>query len=376
MGSICQLAGASGVQPGASSTVSTDFTSGPVTGAGTFSVNALGSPPDQLITLNLGDPTTWTCSCPSSCRYGVTVSNPGTSGINYFVSQARASWFQTVGGDVHANNGGGGILPAIRNPLSSICSGACKPYTSLRDTLSTINSSGIISYNNGSVDTWSDYGKQTYNLDEDDRHLLVDSNHNKPIENFAYFWRRFELRPQEVGGVSDDFEFDYYDAAKPTDPPLDNRPAYYHPGDMTISSSPWNVGVGEKLTIFVDGNLTIENTTTVTPGGFLAFIVKGDIIFPATFGDPDPAATAALVQGVFIANGTIDVQSLGGTNQDLKFIGEGTFAGLSGVQLSRDYHNTANNQNPTELFRFRPDFLINLPQDMKKPLYTWRPVAP
>ena len=54
MGSICQLAGASGVQPGASSTVSTDFTSGPVTGAGTFSVNALGSPPDQLITLNLG----------------------------------------------------------------------------------------------------------------------------------------------------------------------------------------------------------------------------------------------------------------------------------------------------------------------------------
>ncbi len=66
---------------------------------------------------------------------------------------------------------------------------------------------------------------------------------------------------------------------------------------------------------------------------------------------------------------------------DGKFVGEGTFVGWNGIVLERDYDDYAgrkveNNYTPTESFRYRPDFLLNAPEEIKVPRYIWREVAP
>lgn len=370
-GTYCDLAGASAVQPGGGSTVSTGYANGAVSAAGTFNVLALGSPPNRTLALNIGDAATWVCTCPAGCSYAVNHTPPGTSGVRYYVSQTRASWFQTIGGDVHADDGSGNFV--IHNPVPASCQApGCKPYTSARDSSGTTGSSGVISYNNGTVDTYGTYGNQTQNTDEDARGYLVNTNREKPIENFAYFMRHFEM-PLDPAS---DFEGTAHDAAYPTNPSVGNKPAYYQQGDLTILNSSWSVAPGDGRVIFVDGNLTIQNTIDVAVGGSLTFIVSGNIIFPASFGSADPTSTTSLVDGIFIADGIIDIQSVGGLTPDLKFIGEGSFIGLSGVQLNRDFHSTSNNTNPAELFRFRPDLVTNIHNSIKKPTFSWKQVAP
>jgi hypothetical protein len=84
------------------------------------------------------------------------------------------------------------------------------------------------------------------------------------------------------------------------------------------------------------------------------------------------ASLTPTVAGVFIANGQLNVQG-GAAGGDLPFVGEGTFVGWQGVVLGRQYTPLSNNDtNPTEFFRFRPDFVINVPARMTRPLYTWQ----
>lgn len=64
-------------------------------------------------------------------------------------------------------------------------------------------------------------------------------------------------------------------------------------GEVTIDQA-WNVGVGESVVVFVDGNLMVNQPSDVAVGGFLALIVNGDIVFQS-----DTA------EGVFVAEGQI-----------------------------------------------------------------------
>jgi len=131
------------------------------------------------------------------------------------------------------------------------------------------------------------------------------------------------------------------------------------------------------LIIFIDGNLTISESISVDPGGFLAFIVTGNITISPNVGQADAASLEAAVEGIFIADGQIIIQSDGDNDiPDKKFVGEGSFIGWSGVSLGRDYEGNLNNQNPVELFRFRPDFVINAPEAMKSSHYVWQEQAP
>ncbi|MBI2010089.1 MAG: hypothetical protein HYS86_02800, partial [Candidatus Chisholmbacteria bacterium] len=83
----------------------------------------------------------------------------------------------------------------------------------------------------------------------------------------------------------------------------------------------------------------------------------------------DPAV--ANLEGVYIANGTISTGE-----SDTKFTGEGTFVGWSGVNLQRDFEDTRNNTEPVEVFRYRPDFKLNLPGFLRRPTIEWQEVAP
>lgn len=83
----------------------------------------------------------------------------------------------------------------------------------------------------------------------------------------------------------------------------------------------------------------------------------------------------------FTSDGTFTVSgSSDGGVSDRKFIGAGTFVGWGGVALNRDYGGGSNpelnNTSPTEVFIFRPDFIVNAPREVKSAQMTWREVEP
>jgi hypothetical protein len=189
----------------------------------------------------------------------------------------------------------------------------------------------------------------------------------------------------------------------------------YKNGDLTIDPDiAWNIASGERVVIFVNGNVTISNISglneliNVENGGFLAVIAKEDIMFDSLVGHDhyDPSATGnrllygimqlptmtnnetnANVEGVFIGR-TITIQSIkdaGYNAADKKFIGAGTFVGHEGVNLLRTYSfgdftdpsnltRALNNYSPTEVFIYRPDFLINFPEPLMDATTIWQEV--
>ena len=108
----------------------------------------------------------------------------------------------------------------------------------------------------------------------------------------------------------------------------------------------------------------------------------GNIIFHKDVGVDSAISTVTDIEGVFVADKKIKIE--GNTDagiKDYKFIGEGTFVGWEGFVLTRDYGNTnymwdraLNNENPIEVFKFRPDFNKNTPEIMKRPSLTWQEV--
>jgi hypothetical protein len=136
IGGVCQLAGASGVRPGAGSQVIVNgVDSGNVNVNGTYSVtSSLGS--SKVAVLSIGDPAQWSCTCPSDCVYSTTAPK---SGLDYFVSNIKDPWWQAEEGNIHADSG---------NVGSSIPNTAALPY------LITGSQAGLVSYT-GSLDIGS-----------------------------------------------------------------------------------------------------------------------------------------------------------------------------------------------------------------------------
>lgn len=197
-------------------------------------------------------------------------------------------------------------------------------------------------------------------------------------EKYEFFYRNSGL------GITptSDFVGTANDALKPTY--NSNKIAYFQNGDLRIES-PWAVAAGETYVVFVDGNLTLadgdgasDQLIDVANGGFLAFIVSGDITFEESLGNSTLTNTTANVEGVFIADGTLTFASRGAAaGGDDRFVGEGSFIGWSGVNLDRDFSDGSsrsleNNDKAVELFIYRPDFLVNMPDIMLVPIRIWQ----
>lgn len=173
----------------------------------------------------------------------------------------------------------------------------------------------------------------------------------------------------------------------------DGTKTYYRNSTLTVRPQgvPITVESSEKIVIFVDGDLIIDgNPNTklfdVKEGGYLGFIVSGKIAIRPNVGhdinDTNEAVANELppnISGVFIAE-NISVESDGSlSNQDKKFIGEGTFVGWSSINLHRnfesdDYGKRFHNGNPTELFIYRPSYMDTTPNFMKTPGLLWQEV--
>lgn len=308
------------------------------------------------------------CGCPDGCLYSGVIS-PDTD-MNIYYQLERDPWWQTIGGHIFAGRQTGYALTTL---IPDTCIGGCLPYLSLRDGDDTVDSSGAVMTGGGAIDTSGETGDQANNLDEDAKNLsVIGASFTGFIENYGYFYRLFSM------GLSPATDFNTpTDAVEPSAPPANGR-AYYAPANLTIIQ-PWTVTAGESYTIFINGNLTIENTIDVANGGFLSFIVNGNIFIDPSVCTSGIGDTNGVVEGVYIANGVINIQSTGAG--DCRFVGEGSFVGWTGVTMGRDFRDGAtqdgwNSANPTELFRYRPDFVLNSPERMKRPLYQWQEVAP
>lgn len=340
------------------------------------------------VTLDTGDPNL-VCSCPVGCTYGG-IFPPTGNPYNFFISLTGGNWFQIQGGDVSASTQSNAFI----DPISSQCtSPTCSPYPLLPITGGTTAQQGaLLTLSSGlNVDVSDVSGYQSTPVGPAGSSYSVKTTSSLACkENYDYFYRLYSLGLEgTTQAPQDDFIAPANNpdhAQKPSVAALSSSGAYYHRGDMTIDNN-WTLAGSESYVIFVNGNLNITNDAHITMpvGTFLSFIVSGDINIDPSVGQTDPTSITPVLQGVFIANGNIIVQTLGSDadTDEKKFVGAGTFAACGSIQLLRDYRNSLNqttgvynNKYPASLIQYRPDVITSTPDKMKRPILNWREVAP
>ena len=382
----CELSGATAIDPGTGASLTASDSYGSYNGTITGSTGraVVQWPTNGLASINLnpgtdGNGDQYLCICPNNCQFN-NIDAP-EAGLRMYLSSidlSHSGWFQSQGGTVYAANKTG---LTVSDPIPSTCTddATCVDSIITKDSNGNDDSAGIVMTGGGSIDSYDEAGIQTGYITERDSQAYVVGTVNTTLrENYDYFYRQFSmgLNPE------DDFLYNYTDATKPTNEPINGR-AYFHQGNMTIQSS-WHVADGESYVIFINGDLTIsdpgnvEQLIQVDEGGFLAFIVSGDIIVDSNVGNDDLNDTSGNIEGIYIAGGSLTISGKGISNGgDERFVGEGTFVGWSGVELERDFDDgnnrkVENNTRPVELFVYRPDFVIYLPERMKTSRYLWQ----
>ncbi len=167
----------------------------------------------------------------------------------------------------------------------------------------------------------------------------------------------------------------------------------------------WNISSGQRVIILVNGSLTIQTTggnpvtnplTSVVDGGFLLVAARDDIIIDNSVGRAPSAAASwnsadppVSLQGIFLAGRTLTINDEATPNvakADNQFVGKGSFIGLQGVSLERDFIGTLtgipseedlrflNNTNPTEVFKFDASIVRNTPEFIKRPILSYEEV--
>lgn len=379
----CTVAGATaytnGGTIGASTVPAGSSYTGTVDAAGNYTIATV---PNRTAptgyNLTFTPPAGYFVTCPVGGTYP-NISVPTVPDLPFFVSPIAERWFQTVGADIAA------LSPASRpvnDPIPvAACSGTgCDPVLSVQQVAGNAQTSGMLLVNSSAPQCkLSSAGGAPNNVSSPTSRLATVPSNPVLKEGYDYFYRLYSMG---VPPITDDFAVPT-NAQKPTFAPLGGKNAYYHNGNLTVDT-PWAVNAGEKIVVFVNGNLTInKNITMSNSNAFVGFIASGNIVITANVGTatkPFANQKTGQVQGMYFADGTLTVDTAGAAGTDMKFVGEGTFAGRSGISLLRDFKNggngSENNAGPATLFIYRPDLLRNAPDQMKAPSYVWKEVNP
>lgn len=380
-------------------------------------VNTKSSGSTYTVTLDLSSQTgdiTYVCSCPAPidpenpylCQYaGVT--SP-SSNVNFYLKEydlSNGSWFQVFGGNLFGRYGVASNIPYAFCALYSNCQaalsvplpGSSNSHSSGFAIANTRSTKSVLSSN------IEGYGHSFLHLadrEENFNSYAVNTDMNQL--NFSYF---YNLVTGEIIKVGDgqDLEPLLSDWTNASWWQTDETNFVIVNGNVGIDETQgFNLSNDQSLVVFVDGNLTIDDSNTgdnqykiisVDEGGFLAFFVNGDILISADVGyDLDPANPTVPVvsvensniEGVFVTDGDLIIQSknaVGEVPPDRKFIGAGTFVGWHGVNLDRTFDD--NGQGPIlnqvqaiENFIYRPDFLANWPTKLKTSVSNWHEINP
>jgi len=309
---------------------------------------------------------------------------------------SNGPWWQVANGLIYS----GGMMTSEVPDTCGTSEPLCKRAIGLRQLTGTINArsaappltgAGAGSINSGSgkksdrsapdpTDTWS---------------TGVDfSKINIAKEDYLHFASKVNLSDPKVttlGSSTDNLNASmFYDDT-------DNTKILSRTGNLTINppAAGINIGAGQKVIVFVNGNLTINDTGTtnrklfnVHSTAYLAFIVSGSITFSRdigyTIGESNYTSYAfePNVTGVFVANRIIIASDASSTTPEKKFVGEGTFVAWgsgTAFEFNRDFNDGSigkrfHNGGPTELFRYRPAYLEYTPKVMEAPGLLWQEV--
>ena len=308
---------------------------------GTYSI--VGAPAGFGTLSLLNYPVNYMCSpCSSGCVQG-SVANP-SSNKNFYLTRARAAWWQVVGGGIYAGQGGSGVT--VRSQLPTTTQKLIIPGAFGGEAALVKNSRGNPSLGTGSLSTnsWSTVSK--YRGDQMD---------------YEYFANKIGL----TSSTADNWLGSSNIAWPPT--PAGNDFYYIKPTGGTASiNTTINVPVGGKYIVFVDGNLRINSNINTPVGAFIAFIVKGNITI-----SPVPTNVA----GIFLMDKSLITESAG-AGSDVRVYLRGSYIAWSGVSLRRDLGSSSNISTPAEQFVYRPDYLVYMPDIMKNFALNWQEVAP
>lgn len=287
-------------------------------------------------------PNGYVCSTGAGCNTCVISAVSPASNQNFFLSNVREAWWQAEGAGVYVGGLGGGVTVRSEMPSASyrliLAGGAGSVGALLRGDGSTDLGSGSVS-----DDLWT-----------------ATSKYKGKKMDYAYFAAQMGVLPTQANdwgadtmnkpGTTKDFHY--------IDP---------QSGTATVSS-PWVVASGEKYVVFVNGDLRVSANTTVDDGGFLSFVVSGDIVV-------DPAVTS--MQGMYIATGNFETESVDATGSiaDVQLSVEGNVISWGTFSLGRSLVG-GNINTPAEKFTYRPDLLTNMPDKMKTFAMNWQEVAP
>lgn len=139
---------------------------------------------------------------------------------------------------------------------------------------------------------------------------------------------------------------------------------------MTTSGN-WSIGDGQTVGFLVDGNLTINGKINLTGSGLAFFIASGTITIASSVGVP-PSSNTPVVEGLYVANGTLATGTSGSGTE--RFVGKGSFVAGT-VKLQRDLGDT-NVSTSAELFIYNPRLLFNQPEFMMDRKYFWQETPP
>lgn len=246
----------------------------------------------------------------------------------------------------------------------------CSPALMLQDLDGTADTEAVLISGGGSIST-----NGYYALDANREFTARGTQPTRFIENFSYFMKNSDLGLTP----SNDFTGQENDIQKPGTV----KNAYYHQGDLTLQSQ-WAIAADESYVVFVDGDLTLDDPsdlgqlTTVEEGGFLAFFVSGHIFFTESVGNATLTDLTPNVEGIFLADNAIAVESRGTTNGgDDRFVFAGSLISWNLIDLRRDYDDGAarsieNEDKPTEDFIYRPDLLRNTPEWLTRSHSIWQ----
>jgi len=270
-----------------------------------------------------------------------------------YLWQGASAWFQTKEGDVHAQ---GGTITSKIFPDNTYFSDA-----------DTGDYPGLISYYN-STDLPPYFGRQG----------TVPSTKGWLAKDSLSLGSGYDSFYSKLGSPTTAFDCDMsrneFDGL--------GGGFYWVDGNCDMNQAqPLSVGGTKKLVIFVNGNLSFNSSfksLNVDSGAFLAFIVKGDINIRGTVGNKTPTPTPVL-EGVYLADGMIYTNS-DGDNSGNRLVAEGIFYARDGFSLGRNLKNDCtgicNETTPAELFIFRPDLFVNIPEELKTSYFFEQEIAP
>ncbi len=307
--------------------------------AGAYSFVAQMSAPHDL---SVSIPAGYICANGTNCGpYPCSISgvvSPSTR--NFFITANRGAWWQAMGGGVYAGSTAGGTTISSTIPSSVAAANRYLVLPGGGGTAALVmratGDAPSVGEGEVSEDLWS-----------------AKSSYKGKKMDYAFFGAQMGLLRNQVSD---------WGGSGLNQQAGDSRDFWYSdpPGGSATISNPWDVDVNEQYVVFVDGDLNIDANITVADGGFLAFIVNGDVSVGSSVTD---------LQGIFISDNDFITES-GATQLDVR----GTVVAWGTTSFGRDL-GTGNISSPAEKFTYRPDFLTNMPNKMKSFVMQWEEVV-